>query len=53
MDFVLVLLAFLLLAAGLLGAIIPVLPGSILSFAGLLILQWSGYPGFSPAFLGV
>ena len=51
MEFILVILAFILLAVGILGAVIPVLPGPPLSFAGLLLLQWSGYGGFSPAFL--
>jgi uncharacterized protein YqgC (DUF456 family) len=51
MAIFLVVLAFLLLAAGLLGAFLPVLPGPPLSYAGLLLLQWSGYAGFSTAFL--
>ena len=46
-----VIIAFLLLAAGILGAVIPVIPGPPLSYAGLLLLQWSGYGKFSPAFL--
>jgi len=51
MEIVLVILAFLLLIAGLLGAVLPVLPGPPLSFIGLLLLQWSGHPSFTPAFL--
>ena len=51
MELILVVVAFLFLLAGLLGAIIPGLPGPPLSYAGLLLLQWSGYGGFSPAFL--
>jgi uncharacterized protein YqgC (DUF456 family) len=47
MEIVLVVLAFLLLAAGLVGAVIPALPGPPLSYIGLLVLQWSGYLGFS------
>ena len=43
--------AFLLLITGLLGSIVPVLPGPPLSYIGLLLLQWSGYGGFSSAFL--
>ena len=46
-------IAFLLLLAGLLGAIIPVLPGPPLSYFGLLLLQWSGFGAFSPVFLWV
>ena len=45
MDALLVLFAFLLLAAGILGAILPVLPGPPLSYIGLLLLQWSGQAG--------
>ena len=51
MDIFLVILAFALLLVGLLGAIVPVLPGPPLSYAGLLVLQWSGHAGFSLAFL--
>ena len=56
MDLVLIIGAFALLAAGILGAVVPVLPGPPLSYAGLLLMQWSGYvrPGlryFSVAFL--
>ncbi|MCL2233151.1 MAG: DUF456 domain-containing protein [Treponema sp.] len=51
MDILLVVLAFVFLVAGLLGAIIPVIPGPPLSFAGLLVLQWSGHAGFTVAFL--
>ena len=50
-DILLVILAFLLLIAGLIGSIVPILPGPTLSYAGLLTLQWSGYGGFSSAFL--
>ena len=46
-----VILAFIFLAAGLLGAVLPVLPGPPLSCLGLLLLQWSGYGGFSVNFL--
>ena len=58
MEIVLVIAAFALLAVGLLGAVVPVLPGPPLSYAGLLVLQWSGFAGagvhrFSPAFLWI
>jgi len=53
MEIVLVVLAFLFLLAGFLGAIIPVIPGPPLSYAGLLLLQWSGYGNFTFAFLCV
>jgi len=51
MGIVLVILAFTLFIAGILGAVIPVLPGPPLSYIGLLLMQWSGYGGFSSAFL--
>ena len=54
MEIVLVIAAFVLLAAGILGAVVPVIPGPPLSYAGLLLLQWSGYVesgGFSLVFL--
>ena len=46
-----IVIAFALLIAGLLGAIVPVIPGPPLSYAGLLVLQWSGHAGFSTFFL--
>ncbi|MCL2193992.1 MAG: DUF456 domain-containing protein [Treponema sp.] len=53
MDIILVVVAFLFLLAGLLGSIVPAVPGPPLSYAGLLLLQWSGHGGFSPTFLWV
>jgi len=51
MEILLVILSFLALAAGLIGAVLPVLPGPPLSFLGLLLLQWSGRGNFSMVFL--
>lgn len=51
METALVIVSFLFLLAGLLGSILPALPGPPLSYAGLLLLQWSGRGNFSPAFL--
>jgi len=51
MDIFLVVLAFLFLAAGLAGAVVPVLPGPPLSYAGLLLLRLSGHGDFSTTFL--
>lgn len=51
MDIVLVIIAFVLLLTGLLGAIIPGIPGPPLGYGGLLVLQLSGHGGFSTAFL--
>lgn len=53
MDIVLLIIACILLLAGLAGSVLPVLPGSPLSYAGLLVLQWSGYADFSVRFLVV
>lgn len=51
MDILLVILAFVLLLVGLAGCVIPVLPGPPLSYAGMLLMQWSGYGGFSSRML--
>jgi uncharacterized protein YqgC (DUF456 family) len=51
MEIILVVLAFLFLLAGLLGSVIPALPGPPLGYIGLLLLQWSGYGNYSGAFL--
>jgi uncharacterized protein YqgC (DUF456 family) len=51
MEILLVILAFVLFVLGLLGAVLPVLPGPALSYMGLLLMKWSGYGGFSAAFL--
>ena len=51
MNTILVILAFIFLIAGLLGSVVPVIPGPPLGFVGLLLLQWSGHGGFSSVFL--
>jgi len=51
MGIFLVILAFILLLIGLIGAVVPLLPGPPIAYIGLLVLQWSGYGGFSVAFL--
>jgi len=53
MGIVLIILAFLLLIAGIAGAVLPVIPGPPLSFIGLLLIKWSGYVTFTPAFLWI
>jgi len=53
MGIALIILAFVLLIIGIAGAVVPALPGPPLSFIGLLLVQWSGYGGFAPAFLWV
>jgi len=51
MEIFLLVIAFALLVLGLLGAIVPGLPGPPLSYAGLLVLQWSGFAAFGLVFL--
>ena len=51
MELLLVIIAFVLLVAGLLGAVLPVLPGPPLSFFGLLLLRWSDFAEFTFVFL--
>jgi len=51
MDVVLLIVAFLLLLAGLAGSLVPVLPGPPLCYAGLWLMQWSRYGDFSAPFL--
>jgi len=53
MGIALIILAFVLLIIGIVGAVVPALPGPPLSFIGLLLLQWSGYGGFTSEFLWV
>jgi uncharacterized protein YqgC (DUF456 family) len=50
MDLLLLILAFLCLIIGFLGALLP-LPGPPLSFAGLLLLEFSTYADFSSTLL--
>ena len=51
MEIIFLIVAFALLAAGILGSVIPVLPGPPLSFIGLLLLRWSGFGQISFAFI--
>jgi uncharacterized protein YqgC (DUF456 family) len=51
MEIVLVVIAFLFLLAGLVGSVVPAIPGPPLSYVGLLVLRWSGYANFSVTFL--
>jgi len=53
MEVALVIIAFVFLAVGFLGSVVPALPGPPLSFIGLLLLQRSGHGEFSAAFLWV
>lgn len=51
MDIILAILACICLLVGFVGSIVPALPGPPLGYVGLLLLQWSGYGGFSTRFL--
>ena len=53
MEMILIILAFLFLLAGLIGSIVPAIPGPPLSYVGLLLLQWSGRAEFTIVFLVV
>ncbi|MCL2181259.1 MAG: DUF456 domain-containing protein [Treponema sp.] len=53
MEIALAVTAFIFLAVGFLGSVIPALPGPPLSCIGLLLLQRSGFGGFSSTFLWV
>lgn len=46
MDLVLVIIAFILLAVGLIGAVVPMIPGPPLAWAGLLAAFFSGYTDY-------
>ncbi|TVQ93053.1 MAG: DUF456 domain-containing protein [Bacteroidetes bacterium] len=47
MDLFLLILAFILLLAGVIGAFIPILPGPPLSFAGMLLIHFTSLTDFS------
>jgi len=51
LDVILVVLGFCFLAGGLIGCILPVLPGPPLSYAALLLLQITQFANFSGKFL--
>jgi len=51
MEIALVILAFIFLLAGLIGSIIPAVPGPPISYLGLWLLRWSGKADFSYTFL--
>jgi uncharacterized protein YqgC (DUF456 family) len=53
MDIALAILSGLLIFVGLLGAILPVIPGPILAWVGILILHFTSYADFSSTFLWV
>lgn len=51
MDLFLSILAIILLLVGIVGAILPILPGPIISFLGLLSLYFTSYSPFNERFM--
>jgi uncharacterized protein YqgC (DUF456 family) len=51
MDIFLVVLGTIFIVVGLLGSLLPVLPGPPISYAGILLLHFSIYAQYSPRFL--
>jgi uncharacterized protein YqgC (DUF456 family) len=51
MDELLILLGFICIIAGVVGCILPILPGPVLSYTGLVLLQFSSGHPFSTGFL--
>jgi len=51
MDYLLVILGGIMMIVGILGCLLPVLPGPPLSFAGLLLLHFTSFADFSSTFL--
>ncbi|HOD88164.1 MAG TPA: DUF456 domain-containing protein [Bacteroidales bacterium] len=49
MDIFLVIIGFICILIGIIGCIVPVLPGPPLSYVGLLLLQFSKYGNFTTA----
>ena len=47
METLLLILAVIALVTGVAGCIVPMLPGPVLSYAGILLVHWSGYMEFS------
>lgn len=53
MDVLLSVLALLFTAIGIIGCVIPIIPGAVLSYAGLLCAFFSGHSQLSPTFLWI
>jgi len=51
MNIILAILGAILIFLGILGCILPILPGPPVSYSGLLVLQATDYAGFSSSFL--
>jgi len=50
-DYLLLVLAILLMIIGLIGCVLPILPGPPVSFLGLLVLQFTHFAGFTLNFM--
>lgn len=51
MDIVLIIIAFILVIVGIIGSIVPALPGPPIGWVGLLIATFTRFVDFSPLFL--
>ncbi len=51
MDIIIIIIGSALMLAGIIGAFLPVLPGPPISYAGLLLLQFTSTPPFTTMFL--
>lgn len=51
MDIILIILWTICIIVGILGSVLPILPGPIIAFAGLLLLQFTSHHPFTRAFL--
>lgn len=50
-NIILLILGFSLLLVGLVGSVVPVVPGPPLGYLGILVIKWSGLGTFTPEFL--
>jgi uncharacterized protein YqgC (DUF456 family) len=53
MDVLVIILSALFMIAGIVGSVVPVLPGPPLSFVGLLLSQLQSHPPFSSSFVWI
>lgn len=51
MDYLLVIVGFILIIGGIIGCFLPVIPGPPLSYVGILMLEFTSYHPFSTQFL--
>lgn len=53
MDVLLLILALVCAIIGIVGSVVPAIPGPVLAYGSLWLAQWSDYVHFSPTFLWV